>query len=70
MNEENELESPWGADPKGSDPAPEPSAEKLPLESWDHLAWCPGCGARLERRQCKARCFRCGYFQDCSDTIV
>ena len=39
-------------------------------DEWLHLAYCPNCGARLERRQCKARCFRCGFFQDCSDTIV
>ena len=39
-------------------------------DEWAHLAYCPNCGARLEKRQCKARCFRCGFFQDCSDTIV
>ena len=46
-----------------------PRAEMAP-DAWEHLAYCPNCGARLEKRQCKARCFRCGYFQDCSDTIV
>ena len=39
-------------------------------DAWEHLAYCPNCGARLQRRQCKARCLRCGFFQDCSDTIV
>ena len=41
-----------------------------PADDWAHLAYCPNCSARLEKRQCKARCFRCGFFQDCSDTIV
>jgi hypothetical protein len=41
-----------------------------PTDDWVHLAYCPNCSARLEKRQCKARCFRCGFFQDCSDTIV
>ncbi len=40
------------------------------VDDWAHLAYCPNCSARLEKRQCKARCFRCGFFQDCSDTIV
>lgn len=43
------------------DPGPDP-------ERW--LWTCPNCGARLERRQCKARCERCGFFTDCSDTGV
>jgi hypothetical protein len=37
----------------------------------DEYLWtCPNCGVRLERRQCKARCARCGFFVDCSDTGV
>lgn len=28
---------------------------------------CINCGAALENRSCKARCTRCGYFEDCSD---
>ena len=40
------------------------------VDAWAHLAFCPNCGARLEKRQCKARCLACGFFQDCSDTIV
>ncbi len=28
---------------------------------------CINCGQILEERQCKARCTRCGYFEDCSD---
>lgn len=28
---------------------------------------CVNCGAELENRSCKARCMRCGYFEDCSD---
>ena len=47
----------------------EPKREEPP-DAWTHLAYCPNCSARLEKRQCKARCVRCGFFQDCSDTIV
>jgi len=39
-------------------------------DEWAHLAYCPNCSKRLELRKCKARCDRCGFFQDCSDTIV
>jgi hypothetical protein len=39
-------------------------------DEWEHLAYCPNCGARLHRLKCKARCPRCAFFQDCSDTIV
>ncbi len=41
-----------------------------PADAWRHLAYCPNCGAKLQLRQCKARCPSCGFFQDCSDTIV
>jgi len=40
------------------------------VDAWEHLAYCPNCGARLELVKCKARCRRCGFFQDCADTIV
>jgi hypothetical protein len=47
------------------------SSDRQPVaDDWAHLAYCPNCGALLEKRQCKARCMRCGFFQDCSDTIV
>jgi len=39
-------------------------------DPWQHLAYCPNCSARLQLLKCKARCPRCGFFQDCSDTIV
>ncbi len=39
-------------------------------DAWRHLAYCPNCGTKLLLRQCKARCPSCGFFQDCSDTIV
>ena len=35
-----------------------------------YLWACPNCGRQLERRHCKARCPRCGFFVDCSDTGV
>lgn len=47
-----------------------PTEKAQSADAWLHLAYCPNCGTRLEKRQCKARCFRCGFFQDCSDTIV
>jgi hypothetical protein len=39
-------------------------------DAWEHLAYCPNCSAKLQVLKCKARCPRCGFFQDCSDTIV
>ena len=39
-------------------------------DPYDYLWTCPNCGLRLEPRQCKARCRRCGFFVDCSDTGV
>ena len=47
-------------------PVATPSTE----DEWRHLAHCPNCGARLQLLKCKARCLQCGFFQDCSDTIV
>ena len=38
--------------------------------AYEYLWSCPNCGKRLERRQGKARCARCGFFVDCSDTGV
>lgn len=52
-----------------SDRASERDAS-VPRDEWEHLAYCPNCSARLQRLHCKARCPRCGFFQDCSDTIV
>ena len=49
--------------------ADERKAPELP-DAYDYLWSCPNCGKRLERRQCKARCPRCGFFVDCSDTGV
>ena len=39
-------------------------------DAWAFLAYCPNCGKRLHLLKCKARCGHCGFFQDCSDTIV
>jgi hypothetical protein len=39
-------------------------------DAWRHLAYCPNCSAKLQLLKCKARCQRCGFFQDCSETIV
>lgn len=39
-------------------------------DEWRHLAYCPNCDAKLHLLKCKVRCPRCGFFQDCSDTIV
>jgi len=48
-----------------------PTAEAPPpRDEWAHLAYCPNCSTRLYLLKCKARCPRCGFFQDCSDTIV
>jgi hypothetical protein len=57
------------SDEKTVQPAETASAVP-PRDEWEHLAYCPNCGKRLEKRHCKARCFHCGFFQDCSDTIV
>jgi hypothetical protein len=51
----------------------EPTAKPMPSvdkDAWDYLAYCPNCGTRLQLLKCKARCSHCGFFQDCSDTIV
>ena len=39
-------------------------------DAWQHLAYCPNCSTTLQLLKCKARCPHCGFFQDCSDTIV
>lgn len=28
---------------------------------------CLNCGMYLDQKQCKMKCPRCGYFEDCSD---
>ena len=35
-----------------------------------YLWVCPNCGMGLQRHKYKARCARCGFFLDCSDTGV
>jgi hypothetical protein len=54
-------------------PEPPKASERVTpaaTDEWRHLAYCPNCSAKLELVKCKARCPRCGFFQDCSDTIV
>jgi hypothetical protein len=51
-------------------PAQSPATSVTAIDEWRHLAYCPNCSAKLELLKCKARCPRCGFFQDCSDTIV
>ena len=48
----------------------EPRPPQRPADPYDYLWTCPNWGVRLEARQCKARCRRCGFFVDCSDTGV
>jgi hypothetical protein len=57
---------------RGTTPLAGASAQerRVPVDEWSHLAYCPNCGAKLQLLKCKARCQRCGFFQDCSDTIV
>lgn len=49
---------------------PTEEATEARRDAWEHLAYCPNCGTRLHLLKCKARCPRCHFFQDCSDTIV
>lgn len=37
----------------------------MPEETLQFL--CLNCGFPMLQRQCKVRCARCGYFEDCSD---
>jgi len=54
---------------KDQGPTPQPITPPA-RDAWEHLAYCPNCSRRLELVKCKARCPHCGFFQDCSDTIV
>jgi hypothetical protein len=47
-----------------------PPSDALPPDPESYLWNCPNCGTRLQARQCKTRCQRCGFFTDCSDTGV
>jgi hypothetical protein len=49
---------------------PESKASDTQRDAWEYLAYCPNCSTRPYQLKCKARCPRCGFFQDCSDTIV
>jgi ribosomal protein L37E len=40
------------------------------LSAWAYLIHCPNCGERLTYHHCKALCAKCGFFQDCNDTLV
>jgi hypothetical protein len=54
---------------KRIDVTPIESASRA-CDEWAHLAFCPNCSHKLYLAKCKARCPHCGFFQDCSDTIV
>jgi hypothetical protein len=61
------------APPRASDPPAggERMSKDPPATDPERWLWtCPNCGARLQPRQCKTRCLRCGFFTDCSDTGV
>ena len=53
-------------DPSPSSPEPASSPD---VSDGSDARWltCLACGARMEGRQCKLVCTKCGYFQSCSE---
>ncbi len=49
--------------PEAQPARPEPPRE----EAEEPMLWCPVCSARLEQKQCKLFCARCGYYMSCAD---
>jgi Zn finger protein HypA/HybF involved in hydrogenase expression len=48
-------------------PEPPSPPQEARGEDAEPMLWCPVCSARLEQKQCKLFCPRCGYYMSCAD---